>query len=137
VRSSHKEAVCIVDCGTAVTIDLMDKSGLHVGGLILPGITLMRNAVFDKTHIPRNEIMEPEGLWARDSHSAIASASLFAVVALVEKAVAESVAIIGDAPKLLLTGSDSSIVAHELRIPSSLIPDLVMQGLYCLSVGEG
>ena len=34
-------AVCVVDCGTAVTLDLVTAGGEHRGGLILPGIEML------------------------------------------------------------------------------------------------
>ena len=33
--------VCIVDCGTAITIDALSPAGEHLGGLIMPGITML------------------------------------------------------------------------------------------------
>lgn len=32
------EAFCVADCGTAVTVDVVDGGGVHIGGWILPGI---------------------------------------------------------------------------------------------------
>ena len=40
----------IIDAGTAVTVDLMDK-GKHLGGLIIPGLQLLRDSFYDKTQI--------------------------------------------------------------------------------------
>lgn len=41
--------VCIVDIGTAITIDLMDADGVHRGGRILPGLDMMRNSLLQNT----------------------------------------------------------------------------------------
>jgi type III pantothenate kinase len=41
--------VCVVDAGTATTLDLVSRGGLHQGGLILPGITLMQQALLRGT----------------------------------------------------------------------------------------
>ncbi len=135
VKSKYERTVCVVDCGTAITIDVIDQTGRHWGGLILPGLRLMREAIFEKTHIPRNEVMEEEGLWAKDSHSAIASASLHAAVALVEKVMTECERKVGYQPELVVTGRDAIIVSETLAYPSHFVPDLVMQGLHCLAEG--
>jgi len=37
------EAFVVVDIGTAVTIDLVNKSGQHLGGVIFPGLLKIRN----------------------------------------------------------------------------------------------
>lgn len=45
----YREALCVVDAGTATTIDLVNRHGEHQGGLILPGITLMESALLGRT----------------------------------------------------------------------------------------
>ena len=42
-------AVCVVDAGTATTIDVVSASGEHRGGLILPGLRLMESALMSGT----------------------------------------------------------------------------------------
>lgn len=48
-RGLCKEALCVVGCGTAITLDVIDDHGRHLGGLILPGIRLMENALLNNT----------------------------------------------------------------------------------------
>lgn len=45
----YHAAVCVVDAGTATTIDLVSASGEHRGGLILPGLGLMELALMRGT----------------------------------------------------------------------------------------
>lgn len=45
----YRAAVCVVDAGTATTIDLVTGDGAHQGGLILAGITLMQSALLGGT----------------------------------------------------------------------------------------
>ena len=47
--SRFKAPLCVVDAGTATTLDLVTASGEHEGGLILPGIALMRSALLRET----------------------------------------------------------------------------------------
>jgi type III pantothenate kinase len=47
--SRFQAPVCVVDAGTATTIDLVTASGEHKGGLILPGIDLMQSALLRGT----------------------------------------------------------------------------------------
>ena len=48
----------IIDAGTAVTVDLMDK-GKHLGGLIIPGLQLLRDSFYDKTQIISSHASQP------------------------------------------------------------------------------
>ncbi len=48
----------IIDAGTAVTVDLMDK-GKHLGGMIIPGLQLLRDSFYDKTQIIPSNTSQP------------------------------------------------------------------------------
>jgi len=49
-RARHPgRALCIVDVGTALTIDLLDSAGQHRGGLITPGPALMVESLLRDT----------------------------------------------------------------------------------------
>jgi len=43
------EAVCVIDCGTAVTLDVVDSKGCHLGGLIAPGLAMMQSMLMRET----------------------------------------------------------------------------------------
>jgi len=45
----YRAAICVVDAGTATTLDLVTMGGEHKGGLILPGIELMQQALLSGT----------------------------------------------------------------------------------------
>lgn len=45
----YRAPLCVVDAGTATTIDIVSGDGEHRGGLILPGITLMQSALLGET----------------------------------------------------------------------------------------
>ena len=42
-------AVCVVDAGTATTVDLVAADGVHLGGYILPGVDLMLESLKQAT----------------------------------------------------------------------------------------
>ena len=42
-------ALCVVDVGTALTLDLLDADGQHRGGLLVPGPTLMVESLLSNT----------------------------------------------------------------------------------------
>lgn len=48
-RHLRKEALCVVGCGTAITLDAIDETGKHLGGFILPGMRLAENALLNHT----------------------------------------------------------------------------------------
>jgi len=48
-RATIKQAVCVVDCGSAITLDYIDSSGRHQGSYIIPGQRLMAQALIRDT----------------------------------------------------------------------------------------
>lgn len=44
-RAEFKTAFCIVDCGSFLTIDVVDAEGQHLGGYITPGLDMMYAAL--------------------------------------------------------------------------------------------
>ncbi len=47
--ASNNEACLIVDCGSACTVDMILLDGKHLGGYIVPGLNLMKDALFRDT----------------------------------------------------------------------------------------
>jgi len=48
-RQLSSDNTLIVSAGTASTIDFLGSNGMHYGGWILPGISLMRNSLIENT----------------------------------------------------------------------------------------
>ncbi len=124
--------VCVVDCGTAVTIDVLGLAGQHKGGLILPGFGLMQHALQEHTAIPFNRDVQLQGLLATDTESAIAGGGVNAVAALVEHIQGSIGAELGAIITLVLTGSDAELLQRAILAEASIESDLVMQGLIVL-----
>lgn len=46
---SDKQAVMVIDAGTAITLDVVDVEGLHQGGFIIPSAYLMQESLLQRT----------------------------------------------------------------------------------------
>lgn len=137
VRADETGAVCIVDCGTALTIDFMTAAGVHHGGMILPGLNLMRESLLRDTKIPRVTEVEIESIFAKDTAAAVAAAALHASAALIERALQEAQRHQLGTLTLILTGSDADTIASVLSVPYKIDSGLVMKGLALLAASEG
>ena len=42
--------LCVIDAGTAITLDVVEKEGRHLGGLIMPGLNMMCQSLHQGTH---------------------------------------------------------------------------------------
>jgi type III pantothenate kinase len=123
----------IMDAGTAVTYDVILADGRHLGGLILPGIDLMRNALLAGTHIPRVEPQDALAPWGADTAEAIAAGSIQAPAALAVRLAERLANEAGAEPRLVLTGGDAERLLPAVGRPARLEPDLVLRGLALLS----
>lgn len=123
------QATVILDAGTAATFDLLLADGRHLGGLILPGIDMMRASLLAGTQIPRFA-GEPSGApWASDTETAVTAGSVQAIAALAERLFDRLAERSGTTPRLLLTGGDAQRLCPALERPFQEIPDLVLRGL--------
>ncbi len=132
---SECEAACvIVDAGTAVTIDVIDDHGQHLGGQILPGIAMMADALAVKSSdlpsVGQRVSKAASGLdmFASNTVRAVEQGIMNAVVGAVERA-AWAVHDSGSYATIVLTGGDASRILKSLEDETLHRPHLVLQGL--------
>ncbi len=127
--------VCIVDCGTAITIDVLAAGGQHLGGLILPGLTLMRRILARHTDaIPEVSGGSPS-LLARSTNDAVAAGTLYAPIALVERVIADSEAALEAEVICIACGGDAHLFAPHFARSVICEHDLVLQGTAVIAEG--
>jgi len=132
--------VCVLDAGTACTLDAVDSTGRHLGGVIAPGVGLMQSTLRKDTsdidlHAKRSK-GEDNGLFARSTAGAITSGSVFSLAALAERGVRELTQVCGHEPALILTGGDAQLVADQCQVPCTVVPELVLEGLNLIAENE-
>lgn len=130
----YRQALCVVDVGTAVTIDALDGDGEHLGGYIVPGPALMRSSLLHGTGqlagaagaAPAAERDVDLG-FGRDSDACMRRGALGAIAALAERALL-LLAQRGGQPLLVLTGGGADELVRLLPEPR-VHPLLVLEGL--------
>ena len=119
----------VVDCGPAVTVDGMDATGQHLGGLILPGQRLMRESLTGKTAIADLVESSSRDYFAMNTAAGIHSGALLATSCLIEKIYE----IMSEQSKTevscFLTGGGAELIKDSLDIPLKHEPALVLSGL--------
>ncbi len=133
-RARCSERVCVVDAGTAVTVDFLDGDGCHEGGYILPGRALMERALFSGTHKVRYADLPAWSLAPGNDTATVVGAGLSAAcVGALDQAlrVASSS---GPEPRLLVTGGDGAELLRLAGRQGTVVEDLVFEGL-AIAVG--
>ena len=133
-RSLGMQAGCVIDCGTAMTLDGVDADGRHLGGLIVPGTALMRESLVGAAPVfdayPDLPVMD----FATDTATAVVSGSMLAAIGLIDHfARATRNACQGEVELVFAGGGSQALLGlrqwRALGWPSRYLEDLVLHGL--------
>lgn len=130
----HGGPVCVIDAGTAITVDAVDAKGNHLGGLIAPGPQSMKRALADATSALRDLGEGVFTLLAKDTRSAVTSGGWHAAAGFLERMLELMPERLGKDARYLLTGGDAARLDALLPKRFTLVPDLVLQGLAAAAV---
>nr|WP_174507495.1 type III pantothenate kinase [Acinetobacter sp. Marseille-Q1620] len=122
--ANTQDNICVISCGTALTIDL--TQGLqHLGGYILPNLYLQRDSLIQNTKgikIPDAAFEELSP--GRNTIDAVHHGIFLGLLSTIEKVLQQQ------PRKLILTGGDASLFADFLKQYQPIIePDLLLKGL--------
>lgn len=131
-RAQTSSPVCVIGCGTAVTIDAMTDRGEFIGGAIIPGLALLRQSLrLGTDRIGGIEFTHgsDKTCQAKSTEDAVMGGTLFGLAGAINKIVAEHHRVLGKNCVNILTGGTGQVVAPLLDFPVQAIPDLVLQGV--------
>jgi type III pantothenate kinase len=128
IAAWHQErASClVVNCGTATTVDALSAEGEFLGGLILPGVDMMRSSLAAGAA----QLAQTNGVWRefpRNTADATFSGSIQATIGAIRLQF-EALAMRGDV-RCLLSGGAADKVQPHLKLPSVRMDNLVLRGL--------
>ena len=124
----------VVDCGTAVTIDALAADGRHLGGVIIPGMRLMREALYRETRQIPPEAGEAR-LFGQSTRDCVWGGTVYAVASAIDGITGRMIADHGSGLRLL-TGGDAEIVLPHLQGEYRWEPDLIFTGLRVIAARD-
>lgn len=130
-RHHHGAPVVVVDFGTAVTFDVVDRKGDYVGGIIAPGLAMMTEYLHERTALlPRIRIREPRGIIGRTTEQAMLSGAVLGYRGMVRELVCGLRKELKH-PRLpvVATGGYAALVAARLPEITLVRPRLTLEGL--------
>lgn len=124
---AQTRGACVVaDAGTALTVDVIDAGGRHLGGLIAAGLQTSRAAVLGATRFDAAAtVPTPHAGLGTDTESCVDQGALLSCLGAIDRATATAPA---GAPRFL-TGGDAPRLLPHLGPDWNLQPDLVLRGL--------
>lgn len=123
-------ASCIIDCGTAMTVDVLTADGRHAGGIIIPGMEMMMSSLVKNTEgVFACEQPELSPLAVTDTAGAVQAGVIAAMRGTVQQMLQYCREDFGKAPNCVLTGGDAQRLLPGLPDTTRVEPDWVLKGL--------
>lgn len=131
-RQRCLEPALVVSAGTAMTVDALSDQGVFLGGLIVPGGSLMREALLQGTA----GVSEVAGHWQAfpcTTADAVESGIVSALCGAIQLQYGRLQTKTGKKPRCLMTGGDAERLLPHLGFAVELVPALVLEGIDCLA----
>jgi len=131
-RQRTRGPVLVVSVGTAMTVDALSAAGVFLGGVIVPGVSLMRQALQQGTA----RVADVAGHWQafpRSTADAVESGIVAALCGAIHQQHARLAEAAGTVPRCLLTGGGAGMLLSHLTVPAEQVPALVLEGIDCVA----
>lgn len=128
-----KDAVIVVDFGTATTFDCISPKGEYMGGAIAPGMQISANALFSRAaKLPRVDIACPPTAIGRNTVHSMQAGIVYGYVALVDGLVERLRAEIGHDAAVIATGGLATLIEAHSKTVETVDEYLTLEGLRIL-----
>lgn len=133
VAAKHRfgAPVVVVDFGTAVTFDVVNRAGHYIGGIIAPGLAAMTDYLHEKTALlPTIRIREVTAVVGKNTEQAMLIGAVHGYRGLVRELIAElkRELKVKHLP-VIATGGYAPLMASKLPEISAVEPNLTLEGL--------
>lgn len=124
-------APCIVcSFGTALTIDVVNKYRVLIGGLIAPGMNTLAAALKSTTSkLPEVDIAKPADVIQNTTVGSIQSGIVYGYFGLVEELLTKTRTEIGGTTKVVATGGFAALIAENTTQIDVIDDNLLLDGL--------
>jgi type III pantothenate kinase len=127
----RKNAVIVVDFGTATTFDYVSERGEYMGGVISPGIMISCEALFQKaSKLPRVEIFaRPPFIMAKNTIASMNAGIVYGYAGLVEGIISRMKKEVNREVYVVATGGLAPLIASECPMIDKVDDYLTLNGL--------
>jgi type III pantothenate kinase len=121
----------VVDFGTAVTFDVVDRAGNYVGGIIAPGLAAMTEYLHEKTALlPRIRIREERAVIGKNTEQAMLIGAVHGYRGLVRELISKLKLELSAAHMpVVATGGYAKLIAAGMPEITAVEPLLTLEGL--------
>jgi type III pantothenate kinase len=125
--------ILVIDAGTCITYDFIDREGNYWGGGISPGIDMRLKSLHSSTaNLPEVKLSDDFDLTGKDTRSSILSGTLGGIVSELNGMI-ETYRRKHPGIRVVLCGGSSGFFESKIKDSIFVVPDLVLWGLWIIS----
>ena len=129
----HKPPLIVIDMGTATTISVLDKSGAHIGGSIIPGVRISLDTLTDRTALlPGLQLDQPKRAIGRNTIDAMRSGIMMGTACMLDGMVERMEEELGYKTTVIATGGIAKFIVPLCKTPMIYDKNLLIKGLVAL-----
>lgn len=125
----------VVNAGTTMTVDALSAEGVFLGGFIVPGIELMRDALSRDTAQLKSQ-GGSFSFFPDNTGDAIVSGALNALAGAIDRMARYVVETGEDDPVVILSGGNAALLAPRMSGRPQLVDNLVLEGLAVIGASD-
>lgn len=115
----------VVDFGTAITIDVVNKKKEYLGGVIMPGVEISLEALSNKAELlPKVKLQKPKGVLGKDTRQSMINGAVYGFSSMCDGIIARY-----GRKKVIATGGMSRLIAPYCKSIDKIDPELTLKGL--------
>ena len=129
----HKPPLIVIDMGTATTMAVLDQSGAHIGGCIIPGVRISLDALTDRTALlPGLQLDQPKKAIGRNTIDAMRSGIMMGTACMLDGMVERMEQELGCKTTVIATGGIAKFIVPLCKTPMIYDKNLIIKGLVAL-----
>ena len=129
----HKPPLIVIDMGTATTISVLDQSGAHIGGCIIPGVRISMDALTNNTALlPGLQLDQPKKAIGRNTIDAMRSGIMMGTACMLDGMVERMEQELGYKTTVIATGGIAKFIVPLCKTPMIYDKNLLIKGLVAL-----
>ncbi len=127
----YRQAVVIIDFGTATTFDVVNGRGEYLGGIISPGVETTAWALHRRAaKLPKISLDFPPGAIGRTTEHSMQAGIMLGTVKMIDGLLKDVMDELGEKPHVIATGGLARLIQPKTCYIEDYFPHLVLEGLH-------
>jgi type III pantothenate kinase len=129
-----REGCLVINVGTAMTIDALTDKGEFIGGIIVPGLELMKQTLASRidalSFLAQGSFQD----FPNNTENALYSGAIHALAGSLERMYDRLMVYLNkQGISAILSGGDAALLSAHIRVPHRVVNNLVLEGLVAIS----